>query len=100
MREIPFWQRLGTRLTLLILGVAAVLALATGILLVRGFDLVVQDAMATAGGARALGLADRVGDVREGRSAEMCLVGPLPETDEPLRAVLAGEGDLVRVLGR
>jgi cytosine/adenosine deaminase-related metal-dependent hydrolase len=57
-------------------------------------------AMATAGGARALGLADRVGDVREGRSAEMCLVGPLPETDEPLRAVLAGEGDLVRVLGR
>jgi signal transduction histidine kinase len=51
MREIPFWQRLGTRLTLLILGVAAVLALATGILLVRGFDLVVQDAMAAAGGA-------------------------------------------------
>ncbi len=51
MREIPFWQRLGTRLTLLILGVVAVLALATGILLVRGFDLVVQDAMAAAGGA-------------------------------------------------
>jgi signal transduction histidine kinase len=50
MREIPFWQRLGTRLTLLILGVVAVLALATGILLVRGFDLVVQDAMAAAGG--------------------------------------------------
>ena len=51
MREIPFWQRLGTRLTLLILGVAGVLTLATGILLVRGFDLVVQDAMAAAGGA-------------------------------------------------
>ena len=51
MREIPFWQRLGTRLTLLILGVVAVLALATGILLVRGFDLVVQDAMAAAGGS-------------------------------------------------
>ncbi len=51
MREIPFWQRLGTRLTLLILVVVAVLALATGILLVRGFELVVQDAMAAAGGA-------------------------------------------------
>jgi signal transduction histidine kinase len=51
MREIPFWHRLGTRLTVLILVVVAVLALATGILLVRGFDLVVQDAMAAAGGA-------------------------------------------------
>ena len=57
-------------------------------------------AMATLGGARALGLADRLGDIREGLSAEMCLVGPVPETDDPLRAVLAGEGDLVRVLGR
>jgi cytosine/adenosine deaminase-related metal-dependent hydrolase len=56
-------------------------------------------AMTTVGGARALGLADRLGDIREGFSAEMCLIGPLPETDEPLRAVLCGEGDLVRVLG-
>ncbi|MEX2502288.1 MAG: histidine kinase [Trueperaceae bacterium] len=50
MREIPFWHRLGTRLALMILGIVAVLALATGILLVRGFELVLQDAMA-AGGA-------------------------------------------------
>jgi len=57
-------------------------------------------AMATVGGARALGLADRLGEVREGLSAEGCLVGPLPETDEPLRAILSGEGDLIRVLGR
>ena len=57
-------------------------------------------AMATVGGARALGLADRLGDLRQGASAECCLVGPLPETDEPLRAVLSGEGGLVRVLGR
>src|SRR6056297_3378608 len=58
MREIPFWQRLGTRLTLLILGVVAVLALATGILLVRSFELVVQDAVAAAGGAE-----PEIGDV-------------------------------------
>jgi len=51
MREIPFWHRLGTRLTLLILVVVAVLTLATGILLVRGFDLVVQDAIVAAGAA-------------------------------------------------
>jgi len=57
-------------------------------------------AMATVGGARALGIADRVGEVREGLSAECCLVGPVPETDEPLRAILSGEGGLVRVLGR
>ncbi|MDZ7799394.1 MAG: histidine kinase [Trueperaceae bacterium] len=48
MREIPFWHRLGTRLTLLILGVVAVLTLATAILIVRGFDLVVQDAVQAA----------------------------------------------------
>jgi len=57
-------------------------------------------AMATVGGARALGVADRVGDIREGLSAECCLVGPVPETDEPLRAILSGEGGLVRVVGR
>jgi len=57
-------------------------------------------AMATVGGARALGVADRVGEVREGLSAECCLVGPVPETDEPLRAILSGEGGLVRVVGR
>lgn len=53
MREIPFWHRLGTRLTLLILGVVAVLTLATAILMVRGFDLVVQDAVAAAERAQA-----------------------------------------------
>lgn len=57
-------------------------------------------AMATVGGARALGVADRVGDIREGLSAECCLVGPVPETDDPLRAILSGEGSLVRVVGR
>jgi cytosine/adenosine deaminase-related metal-dependent hydrolase len=56
-------------------------------------------AMATVAGARALGLADRFGDLREGLAAEACVVGPLPETEDPLRAVLAGEGRLVRVLG-
>jgi len=57
-------------------------------------------AMATVGGARALGLADRLGDLRRGLSAACCLVEPVPETDDPLRAILTGEGDLVRVLGR
>jgi len=57
-------------------------------------------AMATVGGARALGLSDGLGELREGAAAEGCLVGPVPETDDPLRAILSGEGDLVRVLGR
>ncbi len=56
-------------------------------------------AMATVAGARALGVAGRVGDVREGLSAECCLVGPVSETDAPLRAILAGQGTLVRILG-
>ncbi|MFO8012876.1 MAG: amidohydrolase family protein [Phycisphaerae bacterium] len=56
-------------------------------------------AMATVAGARALGLADRLGDLREGLAAAGCVVGPVPETDEPLRAVLAGDGRLLRVLG-
>ena len=61
MREIPFWQRLGTRLTVLILGVVAVLTLATGILLIRGFDLVIRDAMAAAAAGDAA--PPEVGDV-------------------------------------
>lgn len=57
MTEIPFWHRLSTRLALLILVVVAVLALATGILLTRGFELVAQGAMANAesGGAPEVG---------------------------------------------
>jgi signal transduction histidine kinase len=39
MRDIPFRNRLNTRLTLLILAVVAVLALATAVLVVRGFNL-------------------------------------------------------------
>jgi len=50
--------------------------------------------MATVEGAQALGLADRLGDLREGLSAAACLVGPLPRTDDPLGAILAGEGSV------
>jgi signal transduction histidine kinase len=39
MRDIPFRNRLNTRLTLLILAVVAVLALASAVLVVRGFNL-------------------------------------------------------------
>jgi len=56
-------------------------------------------AMATVAGARALGIAGRVGEVREGLSCECCLVGPVTETDDPLRAILSGDGDLLRVIG-
>lgn len=49
-------------------------------------------AMATVEGARALGLADRLGDLRAGLSAAACIVGPLPQTDDPLGAILAGQG--------
>ncbi len=56
-------------------------------------------AMATRCGARALGVDDRVGDLREGLDAEFCAVGPLPDTDDPLEAIMAGEGNLLRVVG-
>jgi len=56
-------------------------------------------AMATSRGARALGIDDRAGDLREGLAAEFCAVGPLPATDDPLAAVMAGRGNLQRVGG-
>ena len=56
-------------------------------------------AMATRRGARALGIEERTGDLREGLAAEFCAVGPLGATDDPLRAILAGEGSLLRVVG-
>jgi len=57
-------------------------------------------AMGTAGGARALGLADRVGDLRPGLVAACGVVTPVPETDDPLYAILAGEGTLRPLPGR
>ena len=56
-------------------------------------------AMATCRGARALGIANRTGDLREGLAAEFCAVGPIGATDDPLRAIMAGEGNLLRVVG-
>ncbi|HUU91920.1 MAG TPA: amidohydrolase family protein [Phycisphaerae bacterium] len=56
-------------------------------------------AMATRRGARALGLEKTTGDLRKGLAAEFCVVGPLPDTDDPLRAIMAGEGNLLRVVG-
>jgi len=56
-------------------------------------------AMATCGGARALGIEERTGDLREGLAAEFCAVGPIGATDDPLRAIMAGEGNLLRVVG-
>lgn len=50
MRDIPFHHRLNTRLTLLILAVVAVLALATAVLVVRGFNLSQQGVTALAQG--------------------------------------------------
>jgi cytosine/adenosine deaminase-related metal-dependent hydrolase len=53
-------------------------------------------AMATRNGALALGLEEEVGDLREGLAAAACIVGPLPRTDDPLAAIMAGEGTVVR----
>ena len=46
---IPFWQRLSTRLAVLILVIVLVLAGATAVLLVRGFSLVNTSAQASTG---------------------------------------------------
>ena len=54
--------------------------------------------MATRRGAAALGLADELGDLREGLAARLAAVGPLPPTGDPLEAVMAGEGN-VRPVG-
>jgi cytosine/adenosine deaminase-related metal-dependent hydrolase len=55
--------------------------------------------MATRRGAAALGLADELGDLCEGLAARFCVVGPIPETPDPLASILAGEGNLQRVGG-
>ena len=52
--------------------------------------------MATANGARAIGLADEFGDLRPGLCAAFCVVGPLRETADPLAAILSGEGSVAR----
>ncbi len=46
--DIPFWSRLSTRLTLLILAIVLVLATATGILVSRGFSLLDSSALTQA----------------------------------------------------
>jgi cytosine/adenosine deaminase-related metal-dependent hydrolase len=55
-------------------------------------------AMATRRGARALGLEDVTGDLREGLAAEFCLIEPAAGSQEPLAAVLAGESGPVRLV--
>jgi len=55
-------------------------------------------AMATLSGARALGLEGEVGDLREGMAASACVVGPLPRTTDPLAAIMAGRGGIVRIV--
>ena len=55
--------------------------------------------MATRRGARALGLAREVGDLRLGLAADFCLIEPAARTDDPLAAVLAGEIRDLKVLG-
>ena len=54
--------------------------------------------MGTARGARALGMGDEVGDLRQGMAASFCVVGPVEGTEEPLAAILAGEGEVVRTV--
>ncbi len=56
-------------------------------------------AMATRRGARALGIENITGDLREGLAAEFCAVGPIAKTDDPLAAIMAGEGNIVHVVG-
>jgi len=52
--------------------------------------------MATRRGARALGLEDVVGDLREGLAADFCVVHPVAESKEVLASILAGEGQVTR----
>ncbi|MCX5649255.1 MAG: amidohydrolase family protein [Planctomycetota bacterium] len=54
--------------------------------------------MATVRGARALGFADDLGDLAEGLRADFCVVGPVAPGKEPLAAILAGEGNISRVV--
>ena len=50
--------------------------------------------MATRRGARALGLEDAVGDLREGLAAGFGVVRPVTAGKDPLAAILAGEGNV------
>ena len=50
MMTLPFWQRLSTRLAVLILVIVLVLAGATAVLLVRGFSLVTTNTAQTSAG--------------------------------------------------
>lgn len=52
--------------------------------------------MATRRGARALGLEEVVGDLREGLAADFCVVHPVAESKEVLASILAGEGQVTR----
>jgi cytosine/adenosine deaminase-related metal-dependent hydrolase len=54
--------------------------------------------MGTCRGARALGFADDLGDLAEGLRADFCVVGPVAPGKEPLAAILAGEGNISRVV--
>ena len=54
--------------------------------------------MGTVRGARALGFADDLGDLAEGLRADFCVVGPVAPGKEPLAAILAGEGNISRVV--
>ena len=54
--------------------------------------------MATVRGARALGFADDLGDLAEGLRADFCVVGPIAPGKEPLATILAGEGNISRVV--
>lgn len=55
--------------------------------------------MATRRGAHALGLESDLGDLREGLSATMAAIGPLPPTSDPLAAILGGEGNILSDFG-
>jgi cytosine/adenosine deaminase-related metal-dependent hydrolase len=54
--------------------------------------------MATVRGARALGFEGDLGDLAEGLRADFCVVGPVAPRKEPLAAILAGEGNISRVV--
>ena len=55
-------------------------------------------AMATRRGARALGLENVTGDLREGLAAEFCLLETAAGTREPLAAILAGQAGPLRLV--
>jgi cytosine/adenosine deaminase-related metal-dependent hydrolase len=54
--------------------------------------------MGTCRGARALGFEGDLGDLAEGLRADFCVVGPVGGTTDPLAAILAGEGNISRVV--